>query len=107
MNADEFYEMLANTEHRPRVMVVADAFDRESADMARQALNVRNLSIALMDFFEVMRNAWKYDTLPQELAEPDITDAEKEGFKLAAYYIRPILHRCMEEADASCFMEGI
>jgi hypothetical protein len=107
MNGEDFFELVANSEHRPEVIIQGNACDRESALMARQALAVNNMSIALHDFFNVMRNAWKYDTLPEELTAPEVEDIEKEGFKLAAYYIRPIFHRCLEEAGAQAFGEDL
>jgi hypothetical protein len=107
MNGEDFFQLVANSEQRPEVIIQGNACDRESALTARQALSVTNMSIALMDFFDIMRNAWKYDTLPEELAGDDIEEDEKTGFKLAAYYIRPIMYRCMEEAGAHAFGEDI
>jgi hypothetical protein len=107
MTAEDLFALVANSEHRPQVLITGDACDRESSITARQALSVTNMTVALADLFDIMRNAWKYDTLPEELAGDDIEDDEKQGFKLAAYYIRPIMYRCMEEAGAQAFGEEL
>jgi hypothetical protein len=107
VNAESFWDALEQSEAAPKVMIWANIECPESRETAKKAMSVHELNLALDDFMQEMRKAWKYDEVPQELNAPDVDDAEREAFKIAAYHVRSVLYRCFEEHGCLCFMEGI